>query len=51
MIETGQVPDKGPGEYQNSDRIWASTRRLRASTGKVIEFRQGPEESWQVPEK
>ena len=51
MIESGQVPEKGLGEYRNSDRIWASTRRIRASTEKVIELGQVAEESGQVPKK
>ena len=33
MIEYRQVPEKGSGEYQKSDRIWASAE-------KVIEFGQ-----------
>ena len=26
MIESGQVSEKGPGEYQKSDRKWAITK-------------------------
>ena len=51
MIESGQVLEKGLGEYRNSDRIWASTRRIQASTGKVIELGQVTEESEKVSEK
>ena len=48
MIKSRQVPEK---EYQNRDRIWASTKNIRASTGKVIESGQVPEESWKIQEK
>ena len=51
VIEFGQVPEKGLGEYRKSDRIWANTRRIRASIGKVIESRQVPEGSGRVPKK
>ena len=51
MIESGQVLEKGSSEYRNNDRIWASTRRIRVSTRKVIESGQVLEEFWRVPEK
>ena len=46
MIESGQVPEKGPGEYWKNGRIRASTRK---SDDRIWESTK--EGSGQVPEK